>query len=560
MSKPPHLAIGVLCLLAACAPAPAEAPIPSPAGGPPAAQATLLPPADPALPPAGYYLQPGLPADLLARIVPVLNESAYVQVATPEEAAVSVMLDPGPAARLTAVWVYALAAPFPTVPDGLGWPAFLAYWRTGDAAGLPFAPPPGLTLTPDVADMLIARLGPAGPSLPLIMGEAAGLPDLAWAQRPSLTVIPFEALEPRWKVLALDGQSPLDKTLDAGSYPLSVPIGLVVHTAAGERAAINLANSGAWPQGNRDPALITSVVLTGTTVVDRSVAMQVELNGTAFPSEKIRPFLADADLVHTSNESSYALDCPEPDWYGRPDLTLCSKRAYFEVLKLAGVGIVEATGNHINDFGPAAFENTLNVYDVEGMAYYGGGRTLAEATTPRVMSLPDGSRVAFVGCNSAGPPNAYASAETAGAAPCADWADVSAQIAQLQANDEINLVIATLQYLEIPSYEPSTQQIADFGRLAAAGADIVSGSQAHQPQGFAFVEGRFIHYGMGNLIFDQPDIENREMFADKHVLYDGRHIATILFTGIIEEWSQPRPMTPDERAAFLEKLFAASGW
>jgi poly-gamma-glutamate capsule biosynthesis protein CapA/YwtB (metallophosphatase superfamily) len=131
----------------------------------------------------------------------------------------------------------------------------------------------------------------------------------------------------------------------------------------------------------------------------------------------------------------------------------------------------------------------------------------------------------------------------------------------LKANNEADVVIATLQYLELPQYDPSPEQIVDFERLATAGADIVSGSQAHQPQGFGYADGSFIHYGVGNLFFDQMDyIENRQMFADKHVFYGGKHISTILFTGMMEDWAQPRPMTPEERAEFLQLIFDVSPW
>jgi len=103
--------------------------------------------------------------------------------------------------------------------------------------------------------------------------------------------------------------------------------------------------------------------------------------------------------------------------------------------------------------------------------------------------------------------------------------------------------------------------VEDFDILAGAGADIVIGSQAHQPQGFAFNGESFIHYGIGNLFFDQMDfIENRQMFADKLILYEGRHISTVLFTGLMEDYAQPNPMSPEDRAAFLAMMFAESGW
>jgi hypothetical protein len=34
----------------------------------------------------------------------------------------------------------------------------------------------------------------------------------------------------------------------------------------------------------------------------------------------------------------------------------------------------------------------------------------------------------------------------------------------------------------------------------------------------------------------------------------------VLFTGLIEDYSRPRPMTDAERANFLQTIFKASGW
>ena len=70
-----------------------------------------------------------------------------------------------------------------------------------------------------------------------------------------------------------------------------------------------------------------------------------------------------------------------------------------------------------------------------------------------------------------------------------------------------------------------------------------------------------MHYGVGNLFFDQMDfLENRQMFADKHILYNGHHISTVLFTGLNEDYAQPNPMSPEDRTAFLQTIFQASGW
>jgi poly-gamma-glutamate synthesis protein (capsule biosynthesis protein) len=130
-----------------------------------------------------------------------------------------------------------------------------------------------------------------------------------------------------------------------------------------------------------------------------------------------------------------------------------------------------------------------------------------------------------------------------------------------QLRDQGYIPIVTLQYLEFDRYEPTPQQRADFRALVEAGAAIVSGSQAHQPQGFGFHAGGFIHYGLGNLFFDQMQrLEYRQEFLDRHVFYDGRHISTELLTAMLEDYARPRPMTPDERRQLLQTTFAVSTW
>ena len=101
--------------------------------------------------------------------------------------------------------------------------------------------------------------------------------------------------------------------------------------------------------------------------------------------------------------------------------------------------------------------------------------------------------------------------------------------------------------------------------MADSGAVIVSGSQAHVPQIMEFRNGAFIHYGLGNLFFDQMDAvggskTKRREFIDRHVFYDGRYLGVELITTFLEDFSRPRYMTPEERQNFLEDYFKESGW
>ena len=108
---------------------------------------------------------------------------------------------------------------------------------------------------------------------------------------------------------------------------------------------------------------------------------------------------------------------------------------------------------------------------------------------------------------------------------------------------------------------PSPSVREDFIAMENAGAIIVSGSQAHSPQGFEFVNNSFIHYGLGNLFFDQmASINTRREFIDRHVFYNGKYINTQVITSFLEDYARPRLMSMDERREFLEEIFKFSGW
>ena len=124
------------------------------------------------------------------------------------------------------------------------------------------------------------------------------------------------------------------------------------------------------------------------------------------------------------------------------------------------------------------------------------------------------------------------------------------------------LVIATFQYYEYYTYIAQPEQIEDFQRMADAGAVIVSGSQAHHPQGMEFFKESFIHYGLGNLFFDQYLLGTgpRQGFVDRHVFYDGKYISTEMLPYYFVDFARPRPMTESEEQDLLYSVFSASGW
>ncbi len=444
-----------------------------------------------------------------------------------------------------AQWVYAVAAPFATAADGVTQAEVLAAWR-GEGGTMVLDTETAVSLTP--------LLGP--PAEAILQVPAEELAATLWATRPALTLLPFHRLTPDLKVLAVDGVSPLEDAFDAAAYPFVLDVGLVGRGPA-EMAGTAVATflvSWTGPTTNRDPAKLTTIALTGVTALVRGTAFQMEYSGVLYPGQEVAPILQAADIAHVSNEVAFTADCPFPDPLG--GTSFCSRESYFDLLLELGVDVVEVTGNHVNDRGAANFAHTLDMYDAAGLAYFGGGRDAADAAEPALFTH-NGNRIALVGCNWVGPNYAWATAVSAGSRPCND--SFFTQITQL--NEEGYLVLATLQYQELYDYRPSAQQAVDFQRVAAAGAAAVSGSQGHHVQGFAFADGTFIHYGLGNLFFDQMDrLGTRQTLVDGYVVYNGRLLTVQLWSGLIENYARPREMTPAERQQLLQVLFEASGW
>jgi poly-gamma-glutamate synthesis protein (capsule biosynthesis protein) len=299
--------------------------------------------------------------------------------------------------------------------------------------------------------------------------------------------------------------------------------------------------------------------MTGVTAMVRATAFTMNRNGITYPAGDIGPILRSADITHISNEIPFAPDCPPPN-PTQLDLRFCSDPEYIALLDEAGADIIELTGDHFGDWGPEAMRYTLSLYEERGWPYYGGGYDLQDARQPRFLEH-NGNRLAFIGCNGKGGGYATASDSQPGAVAC-DFNYLETQIRELR--EQGYQVIATFQHFEYYTYSPQPPQVHDFRRLAEAGAAVVSGSQAHQPQGMEFYANAFIHYGLGNLFFDQyhfcTDNACDDAFIDRHVFYDGKYLGNDLLTIVFIDYARPRPMTQEEREILLGKVFLASGW
>jgi poly-gamma-glutamate synthesis protein (capsule biosynthesis protein) len=470
----------------------------------------------------------------------------------PQNANIQLKVSNGESIGQSFQWVYALVAPFPTVTDGVTQDDLRAAWNGRSSTSVFNGSP--LLMDESTLGAFTALWGePADGAVRSV--ASASLLDAAWSTSHSWAIIPFESIEPHWKVLTIDGQSPIRKGFDVTTYPLVMTFTLHA-TPKIDPASFTL------PASNHDASKLTTVIMTGVTALVRATAVTMELKGATYPGEKMREVFREADIMHVSNEIPFFSGCPYP----KPDpgaLVFCSNPEYMDLLTDIGTDVIELTGNHFADYGPQAMYETIEIYRANEIPYYGGGQDLQDSFKPALFDV-NGNKIAFIGCNRPDVGRFPTATEyQPGAAPC-NFDYLTEQVRWLKSAGYV--VISTFQWNESYDYQPAPQQRNEFRLMADAGAPIVSGSQAHYAQLMEFYEGAFIHYGLGNLFFDQMGDQDwmppgiRRLFFDRYVIYDGKLVSVELITGMLEDYSRPRLMNPEERAAFLHEYFYYSGW
>ncbi|MDD4381825.1 MAG: CapA family protein, partial [Candidatus Dojkabacteria bacterium] len=106
--------------------------------------------------------------------------------------------------------------------------------------------------------------------------------------------------------------------------------------------------------------------------------------------------------------------------------------------------------------------------------------------------------------------------------------------------------------LSSPDQKGTFKQAIDFG------ADIVIGTQAHQPQTYELYKEGVIFYGLGNLYFDQKHwIGTRQAMILTHYFYDGKHIQTKITPTYMDSTLQTKIATDSQRDQLLKSLKGA---
>jgi poly-gamma-glutamate synthesis protein (capsule biosynthesis protein) len=174
-----------------------------------------------------------------------------------------------------------------------------------------------------------------------------------------------------------------------------------------------------------------------------------------------------------------------------------------QALRDAGVDAVLLANNHVYDFGPDAFLDTLTHLEAAGVGILGAGRDLAAAAAPFVCS--------------AGVPPVHAFGIASFPREAGGWDGLSIAAGEnkpgiLRAErggaDTLKEQFS-VEALDMVFFHggnewtasPDTRTRAIYTDLIKAGADIVIGSHPHIVQGFEWIEGKPVFWSLGNFVF-----------------------------------------------------------
>lgn len=374
-------------------------------------------------------------------------------------------------------------------------------------------------------------------------------------------LVRFDDLDFNYKLLTLDGKYFLDDGASGGiKYSIAMENSNVPDFI---QESVSELTSGQQVNKNFTDDDFLKLNMTGVTALSRNLAFKIEASGNNdYAAELIGEFLQDADLTHTSNEVSFVEGC-EPV----RSMTFCSSPEYIEALKAIGADIIELTGNHNNDYGATYNASTVDMYTELGWDHFGGGKN-AEDASKILYKEVDGTKIAFIGYNYYDTMQGTAAIATANRAGANEYSVeiMASDIAEAKA--EGALVIVDFQFQECYSYPESDviyplcyrplkspDQAKVFRQAIDFGADIVVGTQAHQPQTYEIYEGKPIFYGLGNLFFDQiPWIGTRQGLILTHYFYEGKHVQTKITTTIYDNDMRPYVTEGEDRLLLLELL------
>jgi poly-gamma-glutamate synthesis protein (capsule biosynthesis protein) len=243
---------------------------------------------------------------------------------------------------------------------------------------------------------------------------------------------------------------------------------------------------------HHDPTGSILLLACGDTGPVRKLEQIVREKGSHHVLSNMLKTMANADAIFANLECTFSLRGKPSDKV--PVFRLSPES--FSIIRDSKINIVSLANNHVSDYGPEAFKDTLELLDVNRIAHVGGGLTREESIKPHIMEIK-GIRLGFLG---------FREKESFFSRQAGIYtAEIDDRIYQCikRLRPLVDWVVLSLHFgWEYQSY-PSPRDVRMCRKFIDAGADIILGHHPHYPQGLEKYKEGIIAYSLGNFLWDQ---------------------------------------------------------
>jgi len=253
------------------------------------------------------------------------------------------------------------------------------------------------------------------------------------------------------------------------------------------------------PSWTAPPRTNFTVVASGDVLIHPDLTAQAVADGNG--TRDYRPLIAGVKQVVSAADLAIChlevpLAGPAGPFAGWPAFS--SPPEIATALADAGYDECSTASNHVLDHGPNGVRSTLDALDAAGIEHTGSARSAEEASAPHIIDV-DGVKVGHV--SFAFGFNGFR--EPAGMPWLANELSVNAVLAAARAAKQAGaeVVIASLHWGNEFQAEPTVeQQSMARAMLADDAVDLIIGHHAHVVQPFEQINGKWVAYGLGNLV------------------------------------------------------------
>jgi poly-gamma-glutamate synthesis protein (capsule biosynthesis protein) len=284
-------------------------------------------------------------------------------------------------------------------------------------------------------------------------------------------------------------------TLAVGTLSLLACAGSPAQTASRTVRTAGRASHGAHPSPAASPARsgITLAFAGDVHFTGRTAALLAD------PATAVGPI---ASVLRAADFTALNLETPITS-RGIPQPKTYHFRATpvaFTALRDGGVSLVTLANNHVLDYGQTGLADTLAAARAAGFPYVGIGVNADAAWAPYVTTI-NGTSIAVVGVSQVAE-LASSWVATATRPGEANAIDLHRTLAAVRAAKRLAQIVIVFMHWGTEGQScPDANQLALAPQLAAAGADIIIGSHAHELQGSGWLGRTFVAYGMGNFVW-----------------------------------------------------------